>query len=578
MLRMPSQLKAILLTSAVWFILDLFLFQLFWDCSPVPTAAPLANEPVDHDAGGFDFHQVEDRRTRKGINFGEPVTKQRPPGLIRKVAQTAFRGPYPDGPGEGGRAVSIPADRQAESDRKFKVHQFNLLASELMSVNRTLPDYRMTDCRTKEYPIELPDTSVIIVFHNEAWSTLLRTLYSVINRSPPDLLNEIILVDDASTMEELRGQLDEFVKKLPVRVLVERMPERSGLVKARLHGAALSQGQVLTFLDAHCECTIGWLEPLLLEVKKNPKAAACPIIDVISDDTFEYSTGSDMTWGGFNWKLQFRWFAVSEREQQRRGRDRSVPIRTPTMAGGLFSIDKQFFYDVGAYDPGYIVWGGENLEMSFRLWQCGGEILIVTCSRVGHVFRKVSPYEWPGGVSYVLNHNSMRTAMVWMDEYKDFYLRITPGAADTEYGDITERVAMRERLQCKSFSWYLKNIYPEGPLPLRFHSLGYVKTVAGESCLDTGGEKAGVEPKIFRCHNQGGNQLFSLGISGQLMNDGMCVDGDGERVRLQSCSPADSANDRQRWRYNTDTQQLVHASSGHCLEAMKGARNPSLSK
>ena len=126
-------------------------------------------------------------------------------------------------------------------------------------------------------------------------------------RSPKELLEEIILVDDASEQSHLGPDLEDYVSKLPVPVHVFRTGTRSGLIRARLLGAKHVKGSVITFLDAHCECTEGWLEPLLAEIARNRKAVVCPIIDVISDDTFEYVTASDMTWGGFNWKLNFRW-------------------------------------------------------------------------------------------------------------------------------------------------------------------------------------------------------------------------------------------------------------------------------
>lgn len=56
----------------------------------------------------------------------------------------------------------------------------------------------MDRCRDIGYPEDLPDASIVIAFYNEAWTTLLRTVHSVLDRSPPHLVKEIILIDDFS--------------------------------------------------------------------------------------------------------------------------------------------------------------------------------------------------------------------------------------------------------------------------------------------------------------------------------------------------------------------------------------------
>ncbi|GBM90764.1 Putative polypeptide N-acetylgalactosaminyltransferase 9 [Araneus ventricosus] len=64
----------------------------------------------------------------------------------------------------------------------------------------------------------------------------------------------------------------------------------------------------------------GWLEPLMHRIYQDPTNVVCPVIDVISDDTFQYhyrdSRGLNV--GGFDWNLQFNWHPVPDRENKRR--------------------------------------------------------------------------------------------------------------------------------------------------------------------------------------------------------------------------------------------------------------------
>lgn len=63
-----------------------------------------------------------------------------------------------------------------------------------------------------------------------------------------------------SISEELKGKLDYYIKtRLPENVKLIRLSERNGLIKARLAGARAASGDVLVFLDSHCECVVGWL-------------------------------------------------------------------------------------------------------------------------------------------------------------------------------------------------------------------------------------------------------------------------------------------------------------------------------
>ena len=214
--------------------------------------------------------------------------KATPPTLLERMIQQQQQPLRSESPGALGRPYTLKNISQKEAKLiqiGWNTHMFNQYVSDLISTHRSLPDIRDDWCKQPgRFLKNLPATSVIICFHNEAWSTLLRTVHSVIERSPMHLLKEIILVDDASQhgnkfnifvssyqsssrqtkdnsspCSSFQGQTHQSYEEASHCKDHSHPPTWVGLIKARLAGLQASTAEVATFLDSHCECTPGYI-------------------------------------------------------------------------------------------------------------------------------------------------------------------------------------------------------------------------------------------------------------------------------------------------------------------------------
>eukprot|EP00915_Cephaloidophora_sp_WS-2016_P003065 GHVH01004147.1.p1 GENE.GHVH01004147.1~~GHVH01004147.1.p1 ORF type:complete len:656 (+),score=72.00 GHVH01004147.1:1005-2972(+) len=343
-----------------------------------------------------------------------------------------------------------------------------------LSLDREFPDFRDVQCLNAPFydPVvvdSLPSASVVIIFADEPFETLMRSVHSVLNNSPPNLLKEIILVDDGSVSDyitEPSGLLERYVSNLP-KVFLTRTATRSGIMRARTHGVLKTTSDIFIVLDSHIEVEPGWIEPLIHRVGEDPYSFVTPLIDSI-DMPKNYSPirGGIPCHLGVIWRLQDHAFEPQSgvSPTSRITSSPSEPSSSPVMAGGLFAASKQVFFAVGGYDLGMGSWGAENVELGFRLWMCGARIDCMPCSRVAHIFDRGQTYS--GGLStrqgqMDYNKNRLRTAAVWMDGYAGLPHQVLGRPSWKETGDVEAMFKLRKNLQCHSFQWFIDSVWPE---------------------------------------------------------------------------------------------------------------------
>lgn len=122
----------------------------------------------------------------------------------------------------------LSGDDEALGDESYSANGINVMLSDRISYNRTPPDVSNDLCSMIHYDVpSLPSASVIIIFYEEPYSVLLRTVHSVLNTAPSMLLKEIILVDDFSSFNDLKGKLSHYVRtRLPDKVKLLRLEKQ----------------------------------------------------------------------------------------------------------------------------------------------------------------------------------------------------------------------------------------------------------------------------------------------------------------------------------------------------------------
>jgi len=280
----------------------------------------------------------------------------------------------------------------------------------------------------------------------------LKTVQSVFD-STPDVLREIIIVDDGSDPPLNQLITEEICERYKVKLI--RHESQTGLIAAKLHGGNLATGDIVVFFDCHVAPQPNWHIPFLQLISENNRRIVVPVITSLDVSTWTQLGTAGVAKCYLTWDADFKWFESD---------DDFIPV----ISGGLLGISKMWWNETGGYDEEMRGWGGENLDQSLRSWLCGGEIVLARNSFVAHMWRQ--PSDRRTRANYQVDkgdivRNRMRAASAWFGDFKkklsDFGLQ-----ADG-WGDTNNMLNVKQRLQCKSFAWFMhrfRNVYEDGGL------------------------------------------------------------------------------------------------------------------
>lgn len=400
-----------------------------------------------------------------------------------------------------------------------------------------------------------------------------KTVESVFKSTPPDVLLEIIVVDDGSEPPLSKTHITpDFQQRYKTKVL--RHKQTIGLIGTKQTGGDAAKGDIVVFFDCHVAPQPNWYKQFQRMISENYRRIVVPIITALDISTWTQQGSGGNAKCYLTWDADFKWYT-------------SEGIYAAGISGGLLGMSRRWWRETGGYDKHMLGWGGENLDQALRSWLCGGEIVQASESEVAHMWRTGDSrtrvrYKHVGDAGV----NRARAVYGWygvftqkLNHYPSFQ------RGNNWYGDISNIKAVGDRLKCRPYAWFLRRfriIYEDaGMIP---KEIFMIKETQSEKCLTYTGH-AGTSGNGFgaadmrQCNSADHRQFWHLG--NRESSSGKCCSGlrawNTDQCLSQIQSPrittavCDIAGGRVDEYWALDKGQLTQKLQGHCVVNSQGS-------
>jgi hypothetical protein len=278
----------------------------------------------------------------------------------------------------------------------------------------------------------------IIYCRNDQY--LVETIDDLIDKTPPNLLKQIIICDE-------NGFIDKG--KLPFKCFILKT-ENIGRSRAYNLAATAATEDTLVFLQQPTKFSIDWLQPLLNLLEE--KTLVSPVAYILDTNLWSFE---DYHWQRYGLRWDFTVY------------DRKFPSgdKSP-LAAFCFAIKSKFFFEIDGFDGGSGPGLGDNICLSLKTWFAGGEVRVADDSQIGIVPE----------IDLGNNTNITRLVEAWFPEYSTYYNNIA-NQTHKNVGRINKLVQFMEGCE-RNAKWWLTNLQPELLEIYALHGTAHGKRIA----------------------------------------------------------------------------------------------------